>query len=337
MGRIRKLLNTKTFGLIMATVILAIIVTLINPSFLARGNVRNLLNTLSFQGVMLAGLAILLMSGNIDLSSGAIAAMGSLVFALLLKAFPGVPWPVAFVLSLISGALLGLINVFFMNVVNLVPFIVTIGTSSIVGGIATVITRGNAVPVNVPSFLNLGKLALFKTVPLVFVVMIAVILIHAFILYKTRFGRSIYMVGGNPQAARLCGLSINRTRAILFVSNGVVSTFAGLIWVCLRKQSNPSSFIAAAPNMQAIIATLLGGVSFMGGAGGIGGACVGLLLLNVFTTGLAVLKAPAYISVAVNGLLLIIALIIDNVNSMRMRRMLLVSAIKEGAKKRAAS
>ncbi len=337
MGRIKKLLNTKTFGLIVATIVLAIIVTALNPSFVARGNIRNLLNTLSFQGVMLAGIAILLMSGNIDLSSGAVAAMGSLVFALLLKGFPGMPWPVALVLSLAAGAIMGLVNVFFMNVVNLVPFIVTIGTSSIFGGIATVITRGNAVPVNVPSFLNLGKIAFFKSIPFVFVVMVAVVLIHAFVLYKTRFGRSIYMVGGNPQAARLCGLSINRTRAILFVSNGVMSTLGGLIWVCLRKQSNPASFIAAAPNMQAIIATLLGGVSFMGGAGGIGGACVGLVLLNVFNTGLAVLKAPAYISVAVNGLLLIIALIIDNVNSMRMRRMLMVSAIKEGAKKRAAS
>ncbi|SHH62978.1 ribose transport system permease protein [Sporobacter termitidis DSM 10068] len=337
MGKLKKHLNTKTFGLIVATIVLIVIVELINPSFLAKGNVRNLLNTLSFQGVMLAPMAILLMSGNIDLSAGGVAALGSLVFALILQAVPGMPWGVALLLALATGAVIGFINVFFMNVVNLMPFIVTIGTSAIFGGFATVITRGNAVPVNVQSFLNLGKVAVFGVVPLFFIVMVAIVLIHSFVLYKTRFGRSIYMVGGNPYAARLCGLDIKKTRAILFISSGVVSTFSGIIWVCLRKQSNPSSFTVVAPNMQALIATLLGGVSFMGGAGGMGGAFVGLLLLNVFTTGLAVLKAPAYVSVAVSGLLLIVALIFDNLNAMRMRRILMAAAIKEGAKKKTAA
>jgi ribose/xylose/arabinose/galactoside ABC-type transport system permease subunit len=337
MEKIKKLMNSKTFGLIITTIILIFIVELINPSFLAKGNVRNLLNTLSFQGVMLAGLAILLMSGNIDLSSGGVAALGSLVFALVLSAFPGIPWLLALLLALCAGAAAGLINVFFMNVVNLMPFIVTIGTSSIFGGIAIVATRGNALPVNVQGFLSLGKTAFFGVIPLFFVVMVVIVLLHAFVLYKTKFGRSIYLVGGNPSAARLCGLNIKKTRAILFVSNGVVSTISGLIWVCLRKQSNPSSFITAAPNMQALIATLLGGVSFVGGAGGMGGACVGLLLLNVFTTGLSVLKTPAYISVAINGLLLIVALILDNLNAMRMNRVLMAAAIKEGAKRKAIS
>ena len=315
---------------------MTVIIELISPSFLAKGNVRNLLNTLSFQGVMLAGIAILLMSGNIDLSAGGVAALCTLVFALILKASPGIPWIVPFIVALLVGAACGLMNVFFMNVINLMPFIVTIGTSSIFGGIAVVITRANAVPINRPDFTNIGTVAIGKLVPVVFLFMVVVVLIHTFVLYKTRFGRGVYMIGGNPLAARLCGLNIKKTRAYLYVSNGIMSAIGGLIWTCLRSQSNPQGFITAAPAMTALIATLLGGVSFVGGAGGMGGAAIGLVIYNVFTTGLIALDIPAYITKALPGVLLILALYMDNFNAMRMRRVLVAAAVKNVGKNKAA-
>lgn len=332
MGK-KSVFNTKTFGLVIITIVLTIVIWLISPSFLAKGNVRNLLNTLSFQGVMLAGITILLLSGNFDMSAGGVGALAMLMFGIFAQDI-GLNWGVSLVIGLLTGIICGGINVILMNVFNMQPFIATIATSSIFGGIGNVVTRGNSIAINAPAFTDLGKIALFDIIPMFFILMVVIVLAHTFVLYKTRFGRSIYMIGGNMFAARLCGLNIKKTRAYLYMSQGLMSAIAGLIWCCLRKQANPAGFVIAAPNMQAMIAALLGGVSFMGGAGGIGGAAIGLVLLNVFTTGLLMIKAPAYITTMMPGILLVIALFMDNINAMRMRRILMASAIKQGTQKK---
>ncbi len=335
----KSVFNTKTFGLVIITVVLIFGVWLISPSFLAKGNVRNLLNTLSFQGVMLAGISILLLSGNFDMSAGGVGALSMLIFGLFIENFRELPWIIGVIAGLATGAVCGLINVGLMNGLKIQPFIATIATSTIFLGIANVATRGNSIAINAPSFTDIGKIALFDIIPIFFILMVVIVLAHTFVLYKTRFGRSIYMIGGNMFAARLCGLNIRKTRAYLYTSQGVMSAIAALIWACLRKQANPAGFSIAAPNMQAMIASLLGGISFMGGAGGIGGAAIGLVLLNVFTTGLIMIKAPAYVTTAMPGVLLIIALFMDNINAMRMRRILVAAAIKQGSatKEKAAS
>jgi ribose/xylose/arabinose/galactoside ABC-type transport system permease subunit len=101
------------------------------------------------------------------------------------------------------------------------------------------------------------------------------------------------------------------------------------MWGCFRKQASPAMFTAAMPNMQAMIAAMLGGVSMMGGAGGMGGAAIGLVLLKVFYSGLLALDVPTYVTVALPGILLVIALFMDNLNAMRMRRILMAAAIKQ--------
>jgi ribose transport system permease protein len=330
MGK-KNVFATKTFGLVVITAILTLAVWLLSPTFLAPGNVRQLLITLSFEGVMLAGITILFLSGNFDMSAGGVGAVSLLIFGLIIQNFRGLPWIVALIAALLTGCICGLINVILMNVLNMQPFIATIATSSIFGGIGNIVTRGNSIPINAPGFTDIGKVAFFKIVPLLFVVTIVIVLIHTFVLYKTRFGRSIYMIGGNMFAARLCGLNIKRTRGFLYVSQGVMSAIAALMWGCFRKQASPAMFTAAMPNMQAMIAAMLGGVSMMGGAGGMGGAAIGLVLLKVFYSGLLALDVPTFVTVALPGILLIIALFMDNLNAMRMRRILMAAAIKQSA------
>jgi ribose/xylose/arabinose/galactoside ABC-type transport system permease subunit len=332
MGK-KSVFNTKTFGLVVITAILIFGVWLLSPSFLAKGNIRNLLMTMSFEGVMLAGITILFLSGNFDMSAGGVGAISMLIFGLIIQNFRGLPWTVALIAGLATGAICGIINVVLMNGFKMQPFIATIATSSIFGGVGLVATRGNSIPVNAPAFTDIGKIAIFDVVPLLFIITVIIVLAHTFVLYKTRFGRSIYMIGGNPMAARLCGLNIKKTRAILYFSQGIMSAISGLMWSCFRKQASPSMFTSAMPNMQAMIAALLGGVSFMGGAGGMGGAAIGLVLLKVFSTGLLVLKVPTFVTVALPGVLLVIALFLDNLNTMRMRRILMAAAIKKSAYK----
>jgi ribose transport system permease protein len=335
-NHVKKVVFSKTFSLVALTVVLAIALYIFNHGFLSVGNLRGMMNNMCVQGIMLACGAMLLMSGNIDLSTGSIAALASMLFAQLLVSFPGLPWPISILITLVFGAGLGLFNVFFMNVLNLMPFIVTIGMSSVYSGIAILWTKGNNLSINVASFTNLGKLAIFDTIPVFFVAMVIIVIIHGFVLANTQFGRSVYMIGGNPYAARLSGLNPNRIRASLFTINSTVASLAGIIWVAQKKMGSASNMITAAPNMTALTAMILGGVSFMGGAGGMAGAFAGMLLLNVFTFGLTILKIPTFVNIAMQGLLLITALIMDNVNSMRVSRGLKAAAIKEGAKKKAA-
>ncbi len=332
--KVKKQVTTKTFGLFVITVLLIIGVSIINKGFLKPISIRNLLNILAFEGPLLAGIAILLIAGGFDFSNGAIAALCSFIFAILLKAAPGIPWPVSFLIAVAAGAALELINVFFINVLNLMPFIITMATSLILGGIGTVWSGSAPLPVTLKAFTDLGNFAFFKTIPLIFVISALIVIGHAFVLQKTRFGRNVYMVGGNPLAARLCGLNLKKTRAYLYISNGIWCAFAGIMWVALRKQANPAGYTTNSYHMTVLIASLIGGISFMGGAGGMGGATIGLLLYNVLTIGMSYLKAPIYVVTMVTGLLLIIALLLDNFNAIRMRRMLMVAAIKQSGQKK---
>jgi ribose/xylose/arabinose/galactoside ABC-type transport system permease subunit len=188
----------------------------------------------------------------------------------------------------------------------------------------------------VQSFTNLGKFAFFERVPLLFVVMLALIIIYNLILSNTIFGRNIYMIGGNPMAARLAGLNSAKIRTIMFINNSVLASLAGVMWVAQKKLASPTNISTSAPDMSAITASILGGVAFMGGSGALGGAFVGMLLLNVFDNALTILSIPSFWNIAAQGLLLILALVLDNFNNARQNRALMAAAIGAETSKAAA-
>jgi ribose/xylose/arabinose/galactoside ABC-type transport system permease subunit len=335
-SKIRKIVGSKAFQLLVLTVVLFIVVYLLNPQVINKGNIRGVLNDLCVQGVIMATIACLLISGAIDLSSGSQAALGSLIFAQILKSAPAIPWPVTMLFALCFGVVFGLINTFFTNVLNFMPFISTIGMSSVYTGIASVWTRGNTVPISAQSFLSLGKMAFFERIPLLFIVMCLIVIIFSFILSNTAFGRSIYMVGGNQWAARLSGLNPKRVRMILFICNSTMSVFAGIMWSAQKKMASPTNISTSAPDMAGMTAAILGGVSFMGGSGALGGAFVAMLLLGIFTNALTILKVASFWSITASGLILIAALILDTLNSNRQSKALLIatyhdSDVKKGA------
>jgi ribose transport system permease protein len=308
----KKLLTSKIFSLLLLTVFLCVVLYLLKHNFIAAGNIRGILDDLCVQGTIMVGLATLIIGGGIDLSSGAQAALASLIFAQLLAAKPGLPWPVALLVALCFGVFAGLLNAFLTNVLNFMPFIATIGLSSVYSGLGAVWTRGKTVSVSAQSFTDLGKIAFFDRIPLLFVIMVVILILYSFLLSGTRFGRSIYMIGGNPYAARLSGLNPKKIRTVLFVNNSVIASLAGVMWVSQKKLASPTNIVAAMPDMSAITASILGGVAFMGGSGALGGAFIGMLLLNIFTNGLTILKIPSFWNVSAQGFILIIALILDN-------------------------
>lgn len=290
--------------------------------FMSKGNLINIFYTLVIQSLMMCGIACIFISGNIDLSVAGQAAISALVFAWLCKN-TALPWPVLFVIVLLLAVCLGLINTFLVNALKFPSFIATIGMASVYSGLCNVMTRGNNIQINRSGFLAIGRAKLFGMIPALFLFAVLMIIVFQFVLSRTTFGRSTYMVGGNRQAARLSGLNPNRIIMVLFLCNSVLAAIGGMLWSSQFKLASPTAIISAAPDMRVIAAAILGGISFMGGSGNLGGAFAALLLLNVFDNMLSVIGVQSYWNVFFQGVILVAALVIDYINHERRKRKLL--------------
>jgi ribose transport system permease protein len=241
-----------------------------------------------------------------------------LLFAQLIKSFPSIPWGVAMLAALVYGVIAGCINAFFANGLNLMPFICTIGMSSVWSGLANWFTLGITIPLRSPSFSNLSAIYVGNTpFPLMFVFMVLIVVVYSFMLRKTRFGRSILMSGGNPTAARLAGLNTRKIKSILFVNASVLSVIGGLIWASQQNMGSPSGLTSVAPEMTGLTASILGGVAFTGGSGSLAGPLSGVILINVLAYALQVMGLPTWFITLINGSLLVVALTIDSYNMKR--------------------
>ncbi|MDR2357367.1 MAG: ABC transporter permease [Oscillospiraceae bacterium] len=293
--------------------------------FMASGNLKQIFYSMVIQVLMMCGIAMVLIGGNIDLSVGAQATLATMIFANLIV-ITSLPWILLVVITLLVAAALGLINTLLVNVLRFPAFIATIGMASVYTGLCKVMNEGNNVQIiatRAQGYVNLGKGVLFDRFPVIFLFALLLVIVYQFVLSYTAFGRGIYMSGGNPSAARLSGLNPNRSRMLLFINNSVLAAVGGLLWTAQIKLASPTAISTSAPDMTVISASILGGVSFMGGAGHLGGALVALLLLNVFDNMLRVLNVPDYWTTFAAGFLLVVALIIDYISAERRRKALL--------------
>ena len=324
--------RSKSFPLIIILVVMTVITMIISHgNFLSTGNLLTLLYGMVIQIIMLCGIGCILISGNIDLSVGGQAAFCTMIFAWLCKNTP-LPWGVVLLITLVFALCLGMINTILVNKLHFPSFIATIGMSSVYRGLCSVMTKGDNIQINRQGFLLLGRTNLFGWLPASFVFAIIVLAIFQFIMSYTRFGRNIFMVGGNPQAARLAGLNPDRTRMILFLVNSAMACIGGLLWSAQAKMASPTSIITAAPDMMVISGAILGGIAFTGGAGNLVGGLVGVLLLNIFKNMLIVMNMPTYWTVFATGFVLAVALVLDYISTERRRKALLAaSAAAEAA------
>lgn len=182
-------------------------------------------------------------------------------------------------------------------------------------------TRSNNIDLNNASFIALGRGMVLGRLPYLFLIMLIVVIIYGWMLRSTVFGRNIYTIGGNRECARLAGVNIDKTQMILFINSGVISVLAGVAWVAYKKMSSAGNIISSGANYDALTAAILGGIAFWGGSGSMAGAFMAVVMVCVFYNGLTILGLPTYLSVPMQGLLLIIALIIDYCATKRSHRM----------------
>jgi ribose/xylose/arabinose/galactoside ABC-type transport system permease subunit len=291
--------------------------------FFSVPTLATILNSMTVPGFLAVGASFLMITGNIDLSAASVGAFGG-VFCAAAIIYWHVPWPVAVILSVIICAAFGIFNAFIINEFRFQPFIATMAMSSVVKGIMTLVSvrDGAAQTVLLPdnpayqSLLQIGqgKISLSPkiSIPYNVFLLIAAFIIFGVILLRTKFGMKMYLVGGNPLAARLVGVNPKKMFYILFANSAAMGGIAGIINAA---KSNQGNILALQYDMfTGLTAAMLGGISFGGGAGGMGGAFLGLMITRTFYQGMNSVNANTFLTTAFSGLLLLVALTFDYFN-----------------------
>ncbi|MCF0121362.1 MAG: ABC transporter permease [Oscillospiraceae bacterium] len=319
----KKITQSKSFTLIIVLIVVVIFFYIMNKNYLASDNIRNILNAASLTGTLAVGIACILISGNCDLSAGSVGMLGGVLVAMALKT--GMPWPLALLISICFGLVAGGVNAILVNVFNFMPFIATLAMSSVWKGIGLVLTDSQNIAISNQSFWKVGAGAVLG-IPMPFIIMVALLIIYGFILNYTRFGRFMYMCGGNRNAARLAGINPKRISAILYLNCSAIACLGGSVLAARMHTGSPSSVIGQ--ELEGITASVLGGVSFTGGSGGMLGCFFGLILLNCFNNGLTVIGLGSYWQIVASGVLLILALVLDFVREKNRIKKLKAEAAK---------
>lgn len=307
----KKFTQSKLGVMLLVTIVVMAFFGVTTNGFLSGSNLRSIMISMCLPGMIAVGMSMLLISGEIDLSAGYEACMGGIVCALLIQA--GIPWPVALLLTIVAGAIMGGFLALLVNKIGLFGFISSMAMISVYTGLSMIVTKAQNISIDTKhaAFFKLGAGTLW-IFPVPFVILVAMLVIYGLILYKTEFGRTIYMTGGNRAAARLCGVNRKKITSILYINNGAISAFAGAIVAARMHNAAPSACTTGA--IDAITAAVLGGVAFRGGDGNMGGCFVGLALLTFFNSGLTASGLQSYWQIVIQGLLLVVALCIDFAN-----------------------
>ena len=303
---------------LVTAVMLAVLIvglSLLSPVFLSPSNFLDIARVVSITGIMAVGMTLVILTGGIDLSVGATFALASAIAAALVQGSVSdspfaaafrLPVPVAVLIGLAVGGLVGLGNGFIVAKSKVEPFIVTLGTMTVVRGLTYLFTGGfpftfSPMP---QDFAWIGQgFVLGLPTPTFFFVAIAVG--FAWITSRTTWGRSIYAVGGNEEAARLSGLEVDRIKLLAYAALGCLAAFSGI--VLASRVGAASATAGLGYELDVIAGVVIGGTSLQGGRGSILGTILGVFILGIITNGLNLLGVSTYYQYVIKGVLLIIA------------------------------
>lgn len=296
----------RNMGILIGLVVLFLFLSVATDSFLSTKNMLLVLRQICINGLLAFGMTFVLIIGGIDLTVGSVVAISGVSVVIMLNS--GVPLPVALVVALLLGAIVGLLNGGIIALTGMPPFIVTLSLQGTIRGIAYVITDGRSVSCDNAVFNAIGNGYLFG-IPIPIYIVAFVMIVISILLYYTRFGRRMYAVGGNITAAGFSGIHVKKIMVQVYVLSGVLSALAGIILASRMYSGQPAS--GQAYESDAIAAAVLGGTSFNGGIGTVGGTLIGALVIGFLTNGLNLLHISSYVQMIIKGLVIIGAVGID--------------------------
>lgn len=297
----------RDFGLILIFALVVLVLCVISDTFRMPRNLLNVLKQASVNGILAMGMMLVVITGGIDLSMGSIVGLSGVCAALF--AHPGeFPLIVAILAALLAGAVIGLINGIGVSYGGLPPFIITLGTMSVARGLALVISGGIPVINLSPEFEIISSATPFG-IPVLSFYLIGIVLLCAFILNKTVFGRRVYSIGGNAIAAEVSGINVKKHLIGVYTIAGVLSGVSGLLMASRTNQGSPTMGVSY--EMDAVTAVVIGGVSMSGGAGKWYGVLIGALFLAVIENALTIFGVDPNWKQVVKGIIIITAVLLD--------------------------
>jgi ribose transport system permease protein len=318
----------KEVGISILFVVLCVVVTVMNHSFVSAENLQNTTRLIGLYGIFSIGLGIVIITGGIDLSVGSAFALQGIVLAIMLRQWNW-SWPLAVVAALAGTAVLGLIHAFLITKVKLQPFIVTLCGLLFYRGLARFISRDDTLGFGTKGFDFLRSLALgnLAGVPLPFVLLLIVAAVMFVALHRSVWGRYLFGVGRNEDAIRYSGVNTARVIGSAYVVSMILTGISGIVLAFYTNSISPSTH-GSFYELYGIAAAVLGGCSLRGGEGSIFGILVGTALLQVLQNLVNLLGIPSSLNFAVMGAVILIGVTIDQVVSARRAKVKTVVAVE---------
>lgn len=302
----KKLMTKSEFAAIVGLLILCVILMILSPYFMTVMNIMGVLRQISITCIVAIGQQLLLSTGCVDLTCGVGIGMTGVVAGLCLQA--GMPPAAILLITLLSGMAVGFMNGFIITKFKAIPFIITLGTMSIVRGAASLLCNSKPIRFDGP-LSTLGK-GYVGEIPVSAIIMLGLIIVGTIFTNRTKMGRDLYVIGNNEKSAVLSGINVKRTKMIAYLMMGGLVALSGIIMAGSTMQADPMSGYAM--ELDVVAACVIGGASLFGGSGSIIGAFAGSAIMGVLKNGFVLLGIASYWQIMSIGIILIVMLCLDS-------------------------
>ncbi|MHB8279592.1 MAG: ABC transporter permease [Candidatus Humimicrobiaceae bacterium] len=310
-GRRLSFLNNQITYLVLVIIIVGVVATIINPNFLTLRNFFNIMQQISVLGILTMCMSLLMISGGLDISIGNMAGLVAIIFARMLLS--GESIFISVIVVLVLAAILGFINGVIVAKSKVTPLIITLGMNYVFLGFALIVGGGRPQTIT-GQFEFLGE-AKVGTVPVAIIIYLLILAFAFFLRKNTKYGRRLNAIGGNSQAAFLSGINVDWHIISIYALSGLIVGLAALVLVSRLGMVRADS--GADYALQALAASIIGGVTFEGGKGSLVGAFFGVLLLGILYNAMNIIGVSSYIQTIVLGAIIVIATVISNIGKMR--------------------
>lgn len=298
----------ENIGIIIGLIVLCIVTSIVNSNFLTTNNILNVLRQSSTNLYLALAMTMIIILRGIDLSVGSIIAVVGVVTTSSIALW-GFPVYLGIIVGILVGLLVGLLNGYVVATTVISPFIVTLATMNIARGAAYVLSDGKPIRVMDMSFNNIGSGYIGGVLPTPVLFLIVILIVCYLIMNKTKLGRYMYAVGGNPEAAEFSGISIKKIQLFAYTFSGLMAAVAGIVLSSRMFSGQPTA--GAGAELDAIAAVVLGGTSMSGGKGKIGGTVIGALIIGVLSNGLNLMGISSFWQYIVKGFVILVAVYAD--------------------------
>jgi ribose/xylose/arabinose/galactoside ABC-type transport system permease subunit len=313
LGVIRRIATSQEFVLLVSLIALIVFVGSVNRNYLGTNNLISVFQGNAFVAIAAVGMTMVIISGNIDISVGAVVGVVAMVSGNLAVSGAGIlaSWILPVLMSMVIGGVIG----FLVAYLRIPSIVVTLGLASIIKGALILVTEGREIS-GMPEGYAIAQMRLFGIPSPIYFMIILTIIVAIWMRYSG-FGRSIYAVGGNAEAARLSGINDRRVVLIVFILNGFFVGIAGLLFATQLNIIRPT--VPPGFELQVISAAVVGGVSILGGVGTVVGATIAAILLNAIGSSLVFLQISPFWMRAFQGLLILVTVLVDLLRRRRTR------------------